>query len=149
VSKLHWGLRDKRRTGEGNDDDDVATRRIVEYAEEKQWDTRASSAVFPLFFSGGLDIFLEGSGFCSIGNLGLWWSVEICASWVTPESVCVCGELRRESMGCDSLAFRWSWECREERSRPQDHRHGCTWPQISQRTVFPPSPSPSAWFHCA
>jgi len=38
----------------GNDDDDdddeVATRRIVEYAEEKQWDTRASSSVFPLFF---------------------------------------------------------------------------------------------------
>jgi len=63
--------------------------------------------------------------------------------------VCNCRCFGDEKWVCDHV-FRWSLECRERScSHPQDHRRDCTWPRTGQRTVFPPSPFPSAWFHYA
>jgi len=96
------------------------------------------------------------SGFCCLSLvegsvvrfLAIWgWSYWV-SSWVNSGCACVVCGLCLTSLGGEAV-FRWSWECRERCSRPQDHRHGCTSPRTSRRRFSPPSPSPSAWYHYA
>lgn len=72
-----------------------------------------------------------------LGVRALLWGGML-AIYPTRHPVVTWGMLRAERRGKERRT-----------SHPQCHRHGYTSRRTGQRTVFPPSPFPSAWFHYA